>query len=104
MGVLAKDRSSLGFDLYLWLSYKTFSLFSQSKKPERLSWERLYRQFGVDPGTVDDSYVIQNFRKDVLRELTKLKLAWPAFTYATPKGCLEIRPCPPTIVPKGLLP
>jgi hypothetical protein len=96
-------RSSLGFDLYLWLSYKTFSLFSQSKKPERLSWERLYRQFGVDPGKVDDPYVIQNFRKDVLRELTKLKLAWPAFNYATPKGCLEIRSCPPTIAPKRFL-
>jgi hypothetical protein len=99
----AMRRSSLGFDLYLWLSYKTFSLFSQSKKPDRLSWERLYRQFGVDPGKVDDPYVIQNFRKDVLRELTKLKLAWPAFNYATPKGCLEIRACPPTIAPKRLL-
>jgi len=98
----AMRRSSLGFDLYLWLSYKTYSLFTQSKKPERLSWERLYRQFAVDPNKVIDRYAVDSFRKDVLRELKKLKLAWPAFNYRAPKGCLEIRPCPPSIVPKTI--
>ena len=29
-------RSSLGLDLYMWLSYKTYILYSQKKKPERL--------------------------------------------------------------------
>ena len=41
----ALRRSPLGLDLYLWLTYRTFSL----KGPLRLSWARLYRQFGVDP-------------------------------------------------------
>ena len=42
-------RSSLGLDLYLWLTYRTFAL----KSPMRLSWKALYRQFGVDPSQGD---------------------------------------------------
>lgn len=95
-------RSSLGLDLYMWLSYKTFTLYSQGKKPERLAWERLYRQFGADPQKADDKYTIRNFRADVLRELKKLKLCWPSLSYATPMGCLEIRPCAPSINPKAI--
>ena len=41
----ALKRSSLGIDFYLWLTYRTFTL----KRPLRLSWAHLYRQFGVDP-------------------------------------------------------
>lgn len=93
-------RSSLGLDLYLWASYKTFSLYSQGKKPERLGWERLYQQFGSDPALAEDKRTVQNFRADVMRELHKLKTCWPALSYTTPKGCLEIRPCPPSISPK----
>ena len=32
-------RSSLGLDLYMWLSHKTFTLYSQGKKPEQLPGE-----------------------------------------------------------------
>ena len=39
----ALKRSSLGLDLYLWLVYRTFSL----TRPMRLSWQQIYRQFGV---------------------------------------------------------
>ena len=35
----ALKRSSLGLDLYLWLTYRTFTL----RGPLRLSWARLYR-------------------------------------------------------------
>ena len=38
-------RSPLGLDLYLWLTYRTFNL----KRPLRLTWPQLYRQFGADP-------------------------------------------------------
>jgi hypothetical protein len=100
----AMRRSSLGFDLYLWLSYKTFSLYTQAKKPERLSWERLYRQFGSDPAKAEDKFVVRDFRKDALRELRKLKLSWPGLQVATPTGCLEIRGCPPSIAPKAITP
>ena len=41
----AMKRSSLGLDLYLWLTYRTFSL----NRPLPLSWKKIYRQFGVDP-------------------------------------------------------
>jgi hypothetical protein len=55
MGILkAMRRSSLGLDLYMWLSYKTFTLYSQKKKRERLTWERLYMQFGSDPSLAGD--------------------------------------------------
>lgn len=40
-------RSSLGLDLYMWLSYKTFTLYSQGKKPERLSRHLPYDQSAV---------------------------------------------------------
>ena len=93
-------RSSLGLDLYMWLSYKTFSLYSLSKKPERLGWDQIYRQFGMDPEKATDKYVIRDFRKDVLREIGKLKVCWPTLDIAMPKGCLEIRPCPPSVNPK----
>jgi hypothetical protein len=95
-------RSSLGLDLYMWLSYKTFTLYTRTKKPERLPWERLYIQFGADPENAKDKYVIRDFRKDVLRELRKLKLCWPALDVATPKGCLEIRPCAPSVPLKAI--
>ena len=99
----AMRRSSLGLDLYMWLTFKTFKLYNTGAKPERLTWERLYIQFGAAPEKAEDKITVRNFRNDVLRELKKLKLAWPALAYATPTGCLEIKPCPPSIAPKGLL-
>jgi hypothetical protein len=98
----AMRRSSLGLDIYMWLSYKTFSLYSQEKQPERLSWERLYAQFGSDPEKANDKFVVRDFRKDFLRETKKLKLCWPTLTYATPKGFFEVRPCAPSISPKTI--
>ena len=45
------------------------------------------------PRTVDD------FRKDSLRELKKIKLAWPDLHYATAKGVLILYPSKPAIPP-----
>jgi hypothetical protein len=95
-------RSSLGLDLYMWLSYKTFTLYSLKKKPERLSWEKLYMQFGADPARAGEKFTVRDFRKDVIRELKKLRLCWPTLNIATPPGCLEIRPCPPSVNPKAI--
>lgn len=104
MGILkALKRSSLGLDLYMWLSYKTFTLFRQGKKPERLGWDQLYRQFGADPSLADDKTTVQNFRKDVLREIAKLKLCWPELDVRSTIGALEIRGCAPSITPKPAL-
>lgn len=89
----ALKRSSLGLDLYLWLTYKTFSL----KEPFVLTWRQVYRQFGADPAKANDRYTVNDFRKKVLRELVKIKLAWPDLTYATPRGRLVIFPTRPLI-------
>ena len=75
----ALKRSPLGLDLYLWLVYRTFAL----RAPLRLSWPTLYRQFGVDPSRANDNSTVQDFRKDCLRELKKIKLAWPDLNYST---------------------
>ena len=42
----ALKRCALGLDLYLWITYRTFSL----RAPLRLSWRQLYQQFGTGPG------------------------------------------------------
>ena len=84
----ALKRSPLGLDLYLWVAYRTFSL----QRPLRLSWRQLYRQFGVDPAKADDHYAVKDFRTGCLRELKKIKLAWPGLSYSTAKGVLILSP------------
>ena len=95
MNVLkAMKRSPLGIDLYLWLTYRLFGM----TEPFSLTWRQLYRQFGVNPGRADRA-TLSNFRADVLRELRKLKDAWPGLDYSTPKGCLRLKPTRPRIAP-----
>ena len=91
----ALKRSSLGLDLYLWLTYRTFSL----RAPQRLSWRQVYRQFGVDPAKASDHYTVKNFRYKVLRELKKIKIAWPELNYSTARGFLILYPSTPLITP-----
>ena len=86
--------SSLGIDFYLWLTYRTFTL----KRPLRLSWPRLYRQFGVDPVKAGERVTVDNFRKDCLRELKKIKVAWTDhLNYVTAPGALVLRPSKPAV-------
>ena len=94
----ALKRSSLGLDLYLWLTYRTFTL----KRQLHLSWASLYRQFGADPTKADDANTVNAFRTDCLRELTKIKTAWPDLHYRTGKGVLVLSPSPPSIPPAQL--
>ena len=42
---------------------------------------------------------VDNFRTDSLRELKKIKLAWPELNYATAKGVLILFPSKPAIPP-----
>ena len=92
----ALTRSSLGLDLYMWLAYRTYTL----KGPLRLSWKQLYRQFGADPARGGENVVIQNFRKDCLRELDKLRIAWPTLQYDVPPGHLLIWPSESLVCPR----
>ena len=93
----ALKRSPLGLDLYLWLTYRTFTL----RTPQRLSWANLYRQFGVDPAKANNNRTVQDFRKDCLRELKKIKLAWPDLNCSTAPGVLILLPSVPTIAPSS---
>ena len=94
----ALKRSSLGLDLYLWLVYRTFSLTS----PLRLSWQQVYRQFGAHPSKASDKVTVQAFRRKLLRELKKIKAAWPELTYGTAKRVLILYPSKPSIAPAQL--
>ena len=91
----ALKRSPLGLDLYLWLVYRTFSLHNSLCLP----WPHLYRQFGVDPSKANDKFTVRNFRKDCLRELVKIKTAWPGLKYTTGFGLLILAPSKPAIPP-----
>ena len=91
----ALKRCSLGLDLYLWLAYRTFAL----RAPLRLSWRQVYCQFGLHPTKASDKRTVLNFRRKVLRELKKIKIAWPDLNYATAAGVLILLPSTPPIVP-----
>ena len=91
----ALKRCSLGLDLYLWLTYRTFLL----RAPMRLSWRQIYRQFGPNPNNEATHDAVQNFRRRILRELKKIKLAWPKLNYTTAPGLLILHPSTPAIAP-----
>ena len=84
----ALKRSPLGLDLYLWLIYRIFALTT----PQQLTWKQVYRQFGAHPDKASDKFTVHAFRYKVLRELKKIKLAWPGLNYATPPGVLILYP------------
>ena len=90
----ALKRCALGLDLYLWINYRTFAL----RAPLRLTWRQVYRQFGPNPDEHSHD-AIQNFRRRVLRELKKIKLAWPGLNYATGRGLLILLPSTPAVSP-----
>ena len=96
----ALKRCALGLDLYLWLTYRMFTL----KRPLRLTWPQVYRQFGVDPAKASDNQTVQDFRYKVLRELKKIKLAWPDLNYSTARGLLILHPSAPAIAPVAASP
>ena len=90
----ALKRCALGLDLYLWLTYRTFALHA----PLRLPWLQVYRQFGPNPNNATHD-AVQNFRRRILRELKKIKLAWPGLNYSTAPGVLILHPSIPAIAP-----
>ena len=91
----ALKRSPLGLDLYLWLTYRIFALTT----PQRLSWQQMYRQFGAHPDKASDKRTVDAFRTDCMRELKKIKLAWPELNYTTAPGLLILHPSTPHIPP-----
>ena len=91
----ALKRCSLGLDIYLWLVYRIFAL----RAPQYLTWRQVYRQFAAHPENAHNKKTIQNFRVQALRELKKIKLAWPELNYTTAPGVLILHPSTPAIPP-----
>ena len=91
----ALKRSTLGLDLYLWLTYRTFTL----RAPLHLPWRQVYWQFGAHPANVSDKFIVRNFRTKCLRELKKIKMAWTDLNYATGRGVLILHPSTSAIAP-----
>ena len=91
----ALKRCALGLDLYLWLGYRTFPL----RAPQRITWRQVYRQFGLHPDKAIDKRTVLDFRRKVLRELKKIKVAWPGLNYSTAPGVLILHPSTPAIAP-----
>ena len=93
----ALKRCALGLDLYLWLTYRMFTL----RAPLRLPWKHLYRQFGLHPSKANDKNTVQNFRRQALRELKKIQLAWQELNYTTAPGVLILHPSALAIAPQA---
>ena len=91
-------RCALGLDLYLWLTYRTFGL----KRSLRLSWQQLYLQFGANQAKAGEKRTVDAFRTKCLRELKKIKIAWPDLHYQTVRGGVHLLPSTPRIPPSQL--
>ena len=89
----AVRRSALGLDLYMWLTYRTFTL----KKPVEIRWRGLYRQFGENPARAGNKYAVNDFRRKCLRELKKISEAWPGLNWELARGTLIVAPSKPPI-------
>ena len=89
----ALKRSSLGLDIYYWVTYRLFGL----TEPVKLSWVALNRQFAKSPRC--DPNALSWFRRDFLRELRKIRTAWAGFNFRTVPGFLVLLPAPPQIPP-----
>ena len=88
----ALKRSSLGIDFYLWLTY--YGSLGRAS----------IGQFRGIPANAGDNRTVDYFRTDCLRELKKIKMAWPDLNYATTQGVLILLPAKPVISPNGRWP
>lgn len=62
----AIKRSPMALDLYMWLSYRIFTL----EKPQKIRWETLSKQFGSEYERVRD------FRAKVRQHAQKIQAIW----------------------------
>ena len=68
-----------------------------TRNHKRRTWKQVYHQFGLHPAKASDKRTVQNFRSEVLRELKKIKIAWPDLNYSTASGVLILHPSTPAI-------
>ena len=75
----------------------------------QLTWRQVYEQFGAEVGR-PSRFQINAFRADVLRELIKLRVAWPELSYRVRRGgrrhgqvhdgFFVVCPTPPQVPPR----
>ena len=85
-------RSPLGIDLYMWTTYRnhTRRLYA---RPLKLTWYQLYQQFGGRPEKASPK-AVGKFREKCIRELKKIRIAWPGLKYETPFKHFVLYPSP----------
>ena len=59
-------RSPMALDIYMWLSYRMFTL----KSPQKIKWETLAKQFGSEYQN------IRHFRAEVRKHACKIQAIW----------------------------
>ena len=92
----ALKRCSLGLDLYLWDGLPHLCRSSaRSASPGSICTG----QFGTDPDKASDKRIVKIFRRQALRELKKIKTAWPDLNYATAPGVLILLRSKPAVPP-----
>jgi len=85
----ALKQSPLALDLYTWLTYRV----SYLKKPQKIKWETLSKQFGCDYGRTRD------FRSRVRKYLLRIKEFYPDLKLDDKSDYLTLYPSP-THIPK----
>ena len=94
----ALKRCSLGLDLYLWLTYRTFAL-KRSAAPLLATGVPSVRTEPVQGHRIKHRIQMSSAARS-LRELKKIKLAWPDLNYSTAPGVLILHPSTPAIAPR----
>ena len=94
----ALKRCSLGLDLYLWL---VVPHLHASCSATQLSWRAGVPSVRPESKQRGQRHELpsKTSAASVLRELKKIKLAWPELNYTTAPGVLVLHPSTPTIPP-----
>lgn len=85
----ALGSSPMRLDIYLWATYRVYNL----TRTTRIKWLDLNYQFG---GQYES---IRQFRAQFLKNLTDVKLVYPALNVEATRDYLILRPSPPHVTP-----
>ncbi len=87
----ALKKSPLALDIYGWLTYR----FSYLSRPTSIPWEALQAQFGS--GYPTDAQGRRNFKKNFLKQLSKVQAVYPAARASDGNNGLLLKPSRPHI-------
>jgi hypothetical protein len=87
----ALKRSPMALDIYCWLTYR----FSYLKRPAEILWPALQMQFGSS--YPDSPQGLRNFRKNFLKQLRTVLVAYPDAKVGEGDHGLLLRPSKPHV-------